>query len=264
LGVSALLTLLVTGWFQLHEVRDEKAIHHAALIAKIIATQMRTNSPEDRPHVLQTIAKQARVEALLVTHPGRVLAASNLVEPLPVSTLLQRGHGIHFAAEKSVAFATYTMEPPYGNLTVIVLETHAMAPLSLLMFVMTTGVPSFLLLAITVSACVVLTRRMGHDVTAIHGGMVEAARPQETTSLLPVRFPFFDRIGLLAVELNALLERLATARKNYQLAMARADVIDRSRARFLEALSHELRTPLNGILGFADLLLTEVEGPLPF
>ncbi len=37
---------------------------------------------------------------------------------------------------------------------------------------------------------------------------------------------------------------------------------DKERSAFLAALSHELRTPLNAILGFADVLLTEVDGPL--
>ena len=38
--------------------------------------------------------------------------------------------------------------------------------------------------------------------------------------------------------------------------------MDGERSAFLAALSHELRTPLNAILGFADVLLSEVEGPL--
>ncbi|PIE05368.1 MAG: hypothetical protein CSA75_05110, partial [Sorangium cellulosum] len=38
--------------------------------------------------------------------------------------------------------------------------------------------------------------------------------------------------------------------------------LDRDRASFFSVLSHELRTPLNAILGFADVLLSEVDGPL--
>jgi signal transduction histidine kinase len=44
--------------------------------------------------------------------------------------------------------------------------------------------------------------------------------------------------------------------------LGRALTYDRDRSAFLAALSHELRTPLNAILGFADVLLSEVDGPL--
>jgi signal transduction histidine kinase len=44
--------------------------------------------------------------------------------------------------------------------------------------------------------------------------------------------------------------------------LSEAKNFDKDRAAFLSALSHELRTPLNAILGFADVLLDEIDGPL--
>lgn len=43
---------------------------------------------------------------------------------------------------------------------------------------------------------------------------------------------------------------------------ASVEDIDREKSAFLMAVSHELRTPLNAILGFTDVLLQELDGPL--
>lgn len=49
-----------------------------------------------------------------------------------------------------------------------------------------------------------------------------------------------------------------------QLTQARDDALaaDRSKSAFLATMSHELRTPLNAIIGFSDMILNEVFGPL--
>ncbi len=44
--------------------------------------------------------------------------------------------------------------------------------------------------------------------------------------------------------------------------VTRAETAGRFREEFVAAVRHELRTPLNAILGFADVLLEEVDGPL--
>src|SRR5450432_4322719 len=61
---------------------------------------------------------------------------------------------------------------------------------------------------------------------------------------------------------NELVNRFAEAEKSYRLNLERAHAADRDRAAFLAAVSHELRSPLNAILGFADVLMEEVDGPL--
>ncbi len=78
--------------------------------------------------------------------------------------------------------------------------------------------------------------------------------------LIPVRN--FDQVGLLTAAFDGLVERFTAAERAYRQDLAGALAYDRDRSAFLAALSHELRTPLNAILGFADVLLAEVDGPL--
>lgn len=59
-------------------------------------------------------------------------------------------------------------------------------------------------------------------------------------------------------EVEALRAELIAARAAHQ----KAQNLARARKDFLTSTSHELRTPLNGILGFSEILVTEMFGPL--
>jgi signal transduction histidine kinase len=78
----------------------------------------------------------------------------------------------------------------------------------------------------------------------------------------PVPVRTMDEVGALTSAFNELVARFSTAEHAYRGALSRAQVADRERAELLAAVSHELRSPLNAILGFADVLLAEVDGPL--
>lgn len=59
--------------------------------------------------------------------------------------------------------------------------------------------------------------------------------------------------------LEAELERVGA---QWSETVNRAETAGRFREEFVSAVRHELKTPLNAILGFADVLLEEVDGPL--
>jgi signal transduction histidine kinase len=85
-------------------------------------------------------------------------------------------------------------------------------------------------------------------------------RTEPTGEPVPVRT--MDEIGALTSAFNQLVGRFGAAEKKYHDDLERVRTADRDRAAFLAAVSHELRSPLNAILGFADILMTEVDGPL--
>lgn len=55
---------------------------------------------------------------------------------------------------------------------------------------------------------------------------------------------------------------LSVANANYQAEKERAEAANQAKSEFLANMSHELRTPLNAILGFSEILMNGMFGPL--
>jgi signal transduction histidine kinase len=70
-----------------------------------------------------------------------------------------------------------------------------------------------------------------------------------------------DMAKAIAVQTSIHLETLRLNEELQQRAIELQE-LDRLKSGFLANMSHELRTPLNSILGFADVMLMELDGPL--
>jgi signal transduction histidine kinase len=68
-------------------------------------------------------------------------------------------------------------------------------------------------------------------------------------------------MGELARSFNGMADSVEESFRRLEEAKEKAEDASRQKSAFLATVSHELRTPLNGILGFADLLKTELNEP---
>ncbi|KAA0574141.1 PAS domain-containing protein [Azospirillum sp. B21] len=76
--------------------------------------------------------------------------------------------------------------------------------------------------------------------------------------------PVFDdrgAVALLVIEARDITERVEAAER-LAAALDQAEAANRAKSAFLATMSHELRTPLNAIIGFSDIMLHELFGPL--
>lgn len=71
-----------------------------------------------------------------------------------------------------------------------------------------------------------------------------------------------QRLRNHVMELEAAKSKLEQLSDTLVEALEEAAVANRTKSTFLAAMSHELRTPLNAVIGFSDVLLAELYGPL--
>jgi signal transduction histidine kinase len=63
-------------------------------------------------------------------------------------------------------------------------------------------------------------------------------------------------------ELETTKAELEKTSADLMTALAAADAASKAKSEFLAAMSHELRTPLNAVIGFSEVMVNEVFGPL--
>jgi len=68
-----------------------------------------------------------------------------------------------------------------------------------------------------------------------------------------------DEVGVLIDSFNDMLAQIQKRDTELQEARVAAERANQAKSNFLSFMSHELRTPLTAIIGFSEMLISEVE-----
>lgn len=263
-GIAVALAIGVFGLDHMSRASDDHAAERADLLAATIGARLAASPPSERLEIMQLAARRTGAELLVVTRDGDVVLDASLGgterEALKSVVAAQRGE-----AETGLGrtrFATRPLEVAPATNFLVAFVREPRAPEGAPALVRALLALTTMLVGIAAIVAYAVARDANKDVDFIARrvrGMVQV-RSEPTGEPVPVRT--MDEVGTLTVAFNDLVGRFSAAEQSYRMDLERVRAADRDRAAFLAAVSHELRSPLNAILGFADILTTEVDGPL--
>ncbi len=265
-GLAVALGIGLVGLDQLSRAGDEHAGARAELLAATVAARLGALPPARRVEATQLAARRSAAELLVVTPGAEIIHDQTLGAPdrAALEKMLATGRGV---AEMRMGRARYAVrvvgspaDPAAPRLVALVPEPRAAIGANALASAL--AALAVLLLGVAAGVAYAVSRDVARDVEFITDRVRTMAqvRTEPTGELIPLRT--MDEVGVLTATFNKLVGRFGIASSQYRGDLARASAADRERAAFLAAVSHELRSPLNAILGFADILMEEVDGPL--
>jgi signal transduction histidine kinase len=264
-GLAVAIAIGIVGVDHLSRASDEHAAARAELLVDVVGARIGAlSAPQGQLEAMQLAARRTGAEFLAVTREGEVIHDASLgaSDRAALRRSIGLGRGEAITRLGRTRFAVRPLGSPTLGRFLIAFVREPSAP---------EGAPALIsaLLALTtllVGVAAIVAYAVARDANVDVGyvtrrvrGMVHV-RSEPTGEPVPIRA--MDEVGALTSAFNELVGRFAAAEKAYRADLERARSADRDRAAFLAAVSHELRSPLNAILGFADILMTEVDGPL--
>jgi signal transduction histidine kinase len=262
LGVAVAAGFGFLGVADLARASDRHAAARAELLASTLGARLSQIPKPERLEVMQLAARKTGAEFLVVSAKGDVVLDASL-GPADRAALLQVVGQHSGEAVTGLGRARFATEPVAGTRdTLVAFVREPAAPEGASELLRALIALTTLLVGVAAAVAYAVARDANKDVEFLGErvrGMVHV-RSEPAGEAVPIRT--MDQVGALTAAFNALVDRFAAAQSTYQSDLERVRAADRDRAAFLAAVSHELRSPLNAILGFADILATEVDGPL--
>ena len=261
LGIAVAIGVGILGVSNLANASDAHAAVQAELIASTLAARLSKLAPSVRLEAMQRAARKTGAELVVVSRSGDIVldASLGLTAGAGLANVVVRGAGeaitglgrVRYAAvplDAAQWFVAFVREPsaPEGEAALL----RALVALTTL------------LVGVAAAVAYAVAHDANSDVLFVGQRVREMThvRSEPAGEAVPVRT--MDEVGALTLAFNTLVDRFAAAQSSYQADLERVRAADRDQAAFLAAVSHELRSPLNAILGFADILMAEVDGPL--
>ncbi len=264
IGVLVAVLIGLVGTARLRAQSDEAAALRARALSLTLAERLKATAIEDRPAVIEVAARRSGAELALVEQNGSLLIDGTLGAPTrsQLVELLVRGEGATRTQLGPTRFSATPLGARRGHLTLVAFVRAPSTPFAMSSLVQSVAALTAILAGVAALVALALARDVRADVSYVRVRIVEMARQDKSPAGKPVPIRSLDEVGELTAALNVLVERFKAAEHAYRQDLSAAKEYDKDRSAFLAALSHELRTPLNAILGFAEVLLSEVDGPL--
>jgi signal transduction histidine kinase len=263
-GIAVAMAIGVVGVDHLGRGADANAAERVQLLVDVVGARLVTLSRADQAEALRVAARRSSAELLIVTPEGEVIADASLgaLDRSALRKIVGLGQGEAITRVGRTRFAVRPLEPPPTRdyLVAFVAKPAASGGTSALLtalIALTT-----LLVGVATTVAYAVARDSNADIGFITDRVRGMARVRTEPTGEPVPMRSLDEVGALTRAFNDMVGRFAAAEKKYRADLEHARSADRDRAAFLAAVSHELRSPLNAVLGFADVLMSEVDGPL--
>jgi signal transduction histidine kinase len=264
IGLVVALAIGVVGVDQLSREGDAHSATKAAMLADAVAARLLSIPNPARLDAMKLAARRTGAELLMVDGRGDVVLDASLgtMTPSFVQQIAGQRDGVATTRFGASRFAVRPVDPPPSHQELIVFVPVPSTPEGAPALISALLALTTLLVGIAATVAYFVGRDANADVVFVTDRIAEMARERREPEGEHVPVRAMDEVGALTSEINELMGRFASAERTYRANLDRARSADRDRASFLAAVSHELRSPLNSILGFADVLFTEVDGPL--